>query len=172
MTETIRDTDNENSSKIRLYLDLDGVIFPVHRLDDNMPDNPDIDKLHNLEWWRKSVVNKIGQMGVEVVMSSSWGQAFMNSVIKSPKESLSPSRSLNTQTTSKKEVVLNDLNSDLTPFIWIDDDLTQPMIDYVNDGLIERTPGLFVKPDRQQGLTMEELNAIEYGFLNQLHSSI
>lgn len=170
MTELIRNLDHDDQPQVRAYIDLDGVIYPIYRLDNDTPDDPDIDKRHNFEWWRKSVVTRLGRLATENVLASSWGRSFVNSssAFKSPKAALSPARALDTSAMSKQEAVLQDLNNDPKPFVWIEDDLNKSMIDYIKNGLNHPVPGLFVKPYDKQGLTNQELDAIEAGFLNQI----
>lgn len=167
----------EAQPRTRLYLDLDGVIYPIAPLyetanidyDDPDYDNPDVDKLHDREWWRKSIVNRLGGMGVEVVMASSWGEMFLGSTMHSPKDILAPTRALHIdRQTSKAQAVAADLIADPAPFVWVDDHLTPSMIDHVRQSTREDLPGLFVKTDSDQGLTGPELDAIEQAFVRQI----
>ena len=154
---------------VRLYLDIDGVVYPIKSLGDSYGiDESDVDMLHSHEWWRKSIVKRLGSMGVEVVMASSWGTMFLGSVMYSPKEIIGSTRALHIDNkTPKAEAVKQDLIERPAPFIWIDDDLTQDMIDQVK-AAVPDLPSLYVKTHSDQGLTIQELDAIEELFIKQL----
>lgn len=162
----------EDQPKTRLYLDLDGVVYPIDALYDAVNvdyDDADIDKLHDREWWRKSIVNRLGSMGVEVVLASSWGRMFLGSVMHSPKESIAATRALYVDMNiSKADAVASDLAADPVPFVWIDDCLTPDMINQVKAAIPEDIPGLYVKTHSDQGLTSQELDAIEQMFVKQV----
>lgn len=144
----------------RMYLDLDGVVFPLTPLSRARGvDHDGIDKLHDHEWWRKSITDRIGQLGIEVVISSSWGEAFMGGVLHSPRESLGVARALPVDLrTSKVEAIYNDLLERPAPYVVIDDDITGTWKERLSS---LDTPGIFVVPNGQQGLTDGELDMIE-----------
>lgn len=160
-----------SETKTRIYLDLDGVIYPIRPLYESEVDLDDVDQLHDHEWWRKSIVERLGNLGVEIVMSSSWGEIFMKRTpLASPREVIGPVRSLSTGYGGlpKEEAIVEDLMDDPVPFIWIDDHLNQAMIDTVKNAIPSSVPGLYVAPYKMQGLTHDEITAIEKGFLKQL----
>lgn len=163
-------SESVNERMIRLYLDIDGVVYPIKSLGDSYGiDESDVDMLHEREWWHKSLVKRLGSMGVDIVMASSWGRMFLGSVIYSPKEVIGATRALYIDSKMPKvEAVKQDLINDPAPFIWIDDDLTPDMIDQVRAAIPENTPGLYVKTHSDQGLTNQELDAIEELFIKQL----
>ena len=160
--------------RARLYLDLDGVIYPIRRFSETEGIDPeDVDMLHeqaDYEWWRKSVSRRLASLGMEIVMASSWGVSFMRQEQRrSPLRAIGPTRALETGLhLSKEEAVANDLMNDPAPFVWIDDDLDDEMIGYVKERIPSDLPGLYVKTYKMQGLTHDEITAIEKGFINQL----
>lgn len=143
----------------RIYLDLDGVVYPVTPLPEG---DTDIEQLHALEWWRTSVVEKLGSFGAEIVLSSSWGEAFMRGTAKSPREMLKPTRALSERVimeTSKIDVIVADLAAyPVGRAIWIEDEMTE------NDSrrfkMAAEQP-LAITPEKTIGLTPEELRTIE-----------
>lgn len=163
-----------SESKTRIYLDLDGVIYPIRPLYESDVDREDVDMLHDHEWWRKSIVHRLGGLGAEIVMSSSWGVSFMSQTRRqSPLHVLTPTRALEIGPLfegdlSKEEAVIADLRKDPVPFVWIDDHLDQDMIDAVKSSISSSVPGLYVAPYKMQGLTHDEVTAIQKGFLEQL----
>jgi hypothetical protein len=160
-----------SETKARIYLDLDGVIYPIRPLYESKVDLEDVDQLHDHEWWRKSIVERLGSLGIEIVMSSSWGEIFMKRTpTASPREVINPARALSTGYGGlpKEEAVAQDLINDPAPFIWIDDHLNQGMVDIVRNSIPSSISGLYVAPYKMQGLTHDEITAIEKGFLEQL----
>ena len=161
--------------KARLYLDLDGVIYPIRPLyEETNVDSEDVGQLHEHEWWRKSISRRLASLGVEIVMASSWGVSFMQQEMRmSPLQEIKPTRALAIGPLfegdpSKEEAVAKDLVNDPVPFIWIDDHLNQEMIDTVKESIPSSVPGLYVKTYKMQGLTHDEITAIEKTFLKQL----
>lgn len=153
-------TSDTNASTMRMYLDLDGVVYPIAPLDEVDVDRTDVAMLHEREWWRNSVVRRLGAMGLDVVMASSWGGSFMDGTIASPRKALAPHRALAVHDyPSKAEAVIDDLSRDPVPFVWIDDDMTPATVQAVKRAT--DAPGVFVKPYSRTGLTGNELDAIE-----------
>jgi hypothetical protein len=160
--------------RTRIYLDLDGVIYPIAPLYETDVDQEDVDMLHEHEWWRKSIVQRLGNLSVEVVMASSWGVSFMKQELRqSPLNIIKPTRALEIGPLfegdlSKEEAVALDIKADPAPFIWIDDHLNEDIINAVKTSIPRGIPGLYVRPHKMQGLTHGEITAIEKGFLEQL----
>lgn len=85
--------------------------------------------LISMEWWCTPVVEKLGSFGAEIVLSSSWGEAFMRGAAKSPREILKPTRALSERVimeTSKIDAIVADLAAYLAGrAVWAEDEMTQ-----------------------------------------------
>lgn len=155
----------------RLYLDLDGVIYPIGSAPEG---DSDVAMLHKREWWRPSVTRRIGSLGVEVVMSSSWGEGFIETSpeIASPLDDLRPVRALNEkriyESGSKIGVIEEDMcNHPVEAAIWIDDEVT--LAAAARFGQLA-THTLVIVPRRREGLRSEHLDTVE-SFMRRLENS-
>jgi hypothetical protein len=150
----------------RIYLDLDGVIFPLTPLDQANVAEEDVEQLHNLEWWRRDVVERLGTMGVEIVLASSWGDEFFSGSIEpSPRRVLQPVRALAITThLSKTEAIVNDLEASPAQFSWIEDGLTRSMVERVKTATRLRSKGSYIQPNSKTGLTMAEVEVLQQYF--------
>lgn len=157
---------NEVSPAIkRLYLDLDGVVFPIAPASRN---DPDIEVLHQREWWRKSVVQRLGSLGVELVIASNWGTAFVGRRhgIGSPLHDLKPTRALDEGALSRSKTKLDLIAKDIAVnpvdvAVWVDDRIG------AKDGsrfssLVGKSK--VIKPNKFVGLLSDDVDAIEKFF--------
>ena len=148
---------HEHSPQGRIYLDLDGVIYPIAQAPEN---DPDIEQLHAYEWWRKSVVDRLGKLGAEIVLASSWGEAFMKSTIRSPE--LHSIRALNEKAIardSKITVIQQDLElHPVEQVVWIDDAINDDAMQQLRKSANEP---LVIIPEKSVGLTLDDLVTID-----------
>jgi len=152
----------ESIAQGRIYLDLDGVIYPIARAPES---DPDVDQLHAREWWRVSVTHKLGHLGVEVVLSSSWGEAFLRSKLKSPRDILRVDRVLSESdimNESKLAAIQKDVREHpIAKVAWVDDDITDRMAWRFNEMVQE---SLVVTPKGNVGLTLDDMATLETFF--------
>ncbi len=149
------------------YLDLDGVIYPIEPFSDGA-DMRDIafegDEYGPTRWWRPSIVKRLGELPLNIVMSSSWGEVFISSTFLAPtKDVLRPTSALSQQhiqLTSKEATIAHSILAAPTPgpFVMLEDAMDVTQAAEVLGGEI---PYLLIKPDSMVGLTDEHIERVE-----------
>lgn len=138
-----------------LYLDIDGVAIA------NNPPFPTV-QLNFLERYSPEVVDRLGNTGLKIVWLSTWGReaTYLSDSIDSLREAIVlPAQINDTKITTKRNALLDDQVRLPSPFVWVDDMITQWTRRVVEQRL--RVPKLLIQPQTETGLTDAELKRIE-----------
>jgi len=177
--ETITGKPTEDST---LYLDIDGVIFPLSGRKEGVEHGAnDIVWVEKHEFYRPSIVKRLGELSTRIVLSSSRGVAtLVDPAYKNLLDELNVAGVLSVHAWEpanpdhKLDAIIRHQNGthnafkrrkfDASPIgsklIWVDDDANKINIDTPLDRLSSKS-FLTVVPDAYSGLTHQHVDTIE-----------
>lgn len=146
----------------KLYLDIDGVLLPFGK----KPNSRSIEWLNTLEYYNPEVVKRLGQASLELLWCTTWSSSEVTSLTDKLGDlkngiylTLQSAQANVPRIVQKSNLVVADQSNIPNPFIWVDDAITSNIVNMIDAQL--KTPHLLIKPDKNYGLSLLGINAIE-----------